>query len=529
MPPSTTWPELQPLAARIAVGELDGDPAIDAIVDAIVERELAAARGAADEVSVRREAIAAVRSDRVLMAMLRPVAAPAMEPMAAPERAAAPRRGATVPTPAPAPRAPTERKVRVAGLPSAPGDFGAEPDESASYLRTQRTRRGTALAGIAGGVVIGAAAWWLFIRETPCEHFARQACLELASPCSVGEVETHLDAKGIDDAKCIAVREAAQTASNEASPSKRNKAYERAVIDGLGFDPRTGEVPAAAPAEGERAPATPVTLARGLPLLRTLVADEAFVYLGTDDAVLKLRSIGGQFETIAPARMPHDIAPTADFVYWRAQEADGSWTLWVDRKRGEYPPQALVVAPAKPVVSRCVLGLCAFVDGTDGAVWTVAQDGTPPKKLTGAQAPAPDELWLDDKEIAWVIPGAQGSIAAIPVAGGTPRVVAGAEADPSELLGDADALYWIAQGALRRVARAGGDVASLLPSGATALALDSTQIYVAQGPAGTLAVLPKAGGAATTLVSGQAGMGRITVDGSAVYWERGGELLRLPK
>ena len=31
-----SWPELQPLAARIAVGELDGDEALDAIVDAIV-------------------------------------------------------------------------------------------------------------------------------------------------------------------------------------------------------------------------------------------------------------------------------------------------------------------------------------------------------------------------------------------------------------------------------------------------------------------------------------------------------------
>jgi hypothetical protein len=423
--------------------------------------------------------------------------------------------------------APAADKVRVAGRGSAVDAL--EPDESATYLRTQRTRRGTAIAGIAGGVVIGAAAWWLFIRETPCERFARQACLELASPCSVGDVENNLESKGIDDAKCDAVREAAQIASNDSTPSKRNRAYEKAVIDGLGFDPRTGEAPVAAPAEGEKAPATPVTLARGLPQLRNLVADEAYVYLGTDDAVLKLRSIGGQFETIAPARMPHDIVPTADFIYWRAQEPDGSWALWVDRKRGDYPPQQMNVAPAKPVVSRCILGLCAFVDATDGAVWTVAQDGTPAKKLSGPQTPAPGELWLDEREVAWAIPGAQGMVAAIAVEGGAPRVLAGAEADPRELLGDADALYWVAQGAVRRIARAGGDVATLLPSGGTALAVDSTRLFVGQGPSGTIVALPREGGTPTTLVSGQAGLGRITTDGGALFWERGGELLRLPK
>ncbi|HWB73553.1 MAG TPA: hypothetical protein VG755_01335 [Nannocystaceae bacterium] len=532
MSPSSPWPELQPLAARIAVGELDGDQAIDAIVAAIVAREAAAAKGGADEVALRREAIAAVRGDRVLMAMLRPVAAPAMEriPARAPAvervaasaagRAAAHGRATREPTPA-------AEKVRIPGRPA--GVDAIEPDESATYLRTQRTRRGTAIAGIAGGVVIGAAAWWLFIRETPCERFARQACLELAAPCSVGEVESHFDAKGIDDAKCDAVREAAQTASNESTPSKRGKAYEKAVIDGLGFDPRTGETPAAAPAEGEKAPATPVTLARGLPQLRNLAADEAYVYLGTDDAVLKLRSIGGQFETIAPARMPHDLVPTADFIYWRAQEADGSWSLWVDRKRGDYPPQAMTVAPAKPIVSRCILGLCAFVDATDGAVWTVAQDGTPAKKLSGPQTPAPGELWLDEREVAWAIPGAQGMIAAIAVEGGTPRVLAGAEADPRELLGDADALYWVAQGAVRRIARAGGDVTTLLPAGGTVLAVDSARLYVGQGPAGTIVALPREGGTPTTLVSGQTGLGRITIDGGALFWERGGELLRLPK
>jgi hypothetical protein len=525
VPPQTSWPELQPLAARIAVGELDGDLAIQAIVEAIVVREVTAARGKVDQPAVRREAIAAVRADRVMMAMLRPVSAPPIERMpAAAQRTATAPSGRT-PAPAPAHRS-GAAKIRVA---DGPDERIPALDDGEGFARAQRARRGTALAGIAGGVVIGAAAWWLFIRETSCEHFARQACLELASPCSSGEVEALLASKGIDDARCDAVREAGQAASNAASTSKRVRAYELAVTEALGFDPRTGEAPPLPVAQGEAPPATPVTLARGLPLLRSLAADEAFVYLGTDDAVLRLRSIGGQFETIAPARIPNDIVPTIDFVYWRAQEPDGSASLWVDRKRGEYPPQPLVIAPAKPVISRCVQGLCAFVDGTDGAVWTVAQDGTPPKKLGAAQTPAPSELWLDEGEISWLVGGPQGSLVAQAIAGGAPRVLAGAEADPRELVGDADALYWVAQGAVRRIARTGGDVATLVPSGGTALALDAARLFVAQGPAGTVIALPRAGGEATTLVTGQPGIGRVAVDGSALYWERGGELLRIPK
>ncbi|HET6582861.1 MAG TPA: hypothetical protein VFG69_05425, partial [Nannocystaceae bacterium] len=81
------WPELTALAHAVAVGELDGDEAIAAIVDAIVARELAQTTRtpgapAADVAALRRSAETTVRSDRVLMAMLRPLA-----PSSAPEPA----------------------------------------------------------------------------------------------------------------------------------------------------------------------------------------------------------------------------------------------------------------------------------------------------------------------------------------------------------------------------------------------------------------------------------------------------------
>jgi hypothetical protein len=120
VPVPSAWPELQPLAQRIAVGELDGDDAIAAIVDAIVAREVGAGAPAAVAAAVRREAAAAVQADRVLVAMLRPVLPTALAQTVTQGVAQAPGRArAPTPTPAPTRRA---SKVRVA-----PRDHSSRP------------------------------------------------------------------------------------------------------------------------------------------------------------------------------------------------------------------------------------------------------------------------------------------------------------------------------------------------------------------------------------------------------------------
>lgn len=525
MPTPSPWPELQPLAARIAVGELDGDAAIAAIVDAIVRRELnepgtpASARGA-----LHTEATQAVAADRVLMAMLRPVA-----PMRALESVLGPPpRAAAEPTPRPKAR---RGAVRVAESPAdaSVDDFGPAPElDAATYERGASGRRMTAIAGVAMGVVAGGLIWWFLLRETPCDMFARQVCLELSEPCSAGEVQQHLRAKAIDDAACTAAQAAGEAASGTAGPSKRGRAYETAIIAALGFDPRTGEPPVAA-AVTERAPVEPTMLARKLPSLPSLVADEAYLYVSSGEAVLRLRSIGGQFESIATAPAGRDVAVSTDFVYWAARGTDGNDALWIDRKRGEYEPTVLATTPAKLGATHCTQGACAYVDLTDGAVWLAAQDGSAPKKLTGAQTPAPTEVWIDDREVAFAVPGSPASLVVVAVEGGAPRVVAGAEADVKRLDGDAEGLYWLASGALRTVARAGGDVTTLVPAGITTFALDPARVFVGDAAAGTIAHVPRAGGATTPVVAGQVGLEHLVVDAAGVYWTRGGELFRLPK
>ncbi|MBL8948176.1 MAG: hypothetical protein JNK45_33690 [Myxococcales bacterium] len=216
-------------------------------------------------------------------------------------------------------------------------------------------------------------------------------------------------------------------------------------------------------------------------------------------------------------------------VSWAARGTDGNDSLWIDRKRGEYEPTVLATTPAKLGATHCTQGACAYVDLTDGAVWLAAQDGSAPKKLTGAQTPAPTEVWIDDREVAFAVPGSPASLVVVAVEGGAPRVVAGAEADVKRLGGDAEGLYWLASGALRTVARAGGDVTTLVPAGITTFALDPARVFVGDAAAGTIAHVPRAGGATTPVVAGQVGLEHLVVDAAGVYWTRGGELFRLPK
>lgn len=520
------WPELQPLAARVAVGELDGEEAIAEIVEAIVRRETAL--GGRSSASLRAAAATAVAEDRVLMAMLRP-AAPMRELFDEP---ASRGKGAG--------RSPSN--VRLAPEPDDGGlelddDIDDEPSPRARGRQSRASSRHEAPeragarrihpgVGVAIGAVAGGAIWWFLIRQTPCETFAHQVCLELSEPCSSGEVEGHLEKKAIAGATCESARAAADEAAAKAPSNLRARAYRDALIAALGFDPRTGEAPTAA-AAADKAPVEPVMLARKLPSLPSLEIDEAYLWVSSGEAVLRLRSIGGTFEPIATAPAAREVSVTTDFVYWVARGADGIDAIYVDRKRGEYEPTLLATTPAKLGAVSCTLGSCAYVDLTDGAVWVASQDGTAPRKLVAGQMPAPTEVWIDEREVAWGVAGV--GVVAIDVGGGAARVIAGAEAEVKALDGDGDAWFWIAAGALRSVARTGGDVATLVPSGAAAFAFDKSNVFAGDPTSGAINRVPRAGGAATALVGGQVGLEHVVVDAAAVYWTRAGELFRLPK
>jgi hypothetical protein len=541
---SATWPELPSLAHAVAVGELDGEEAIAAIVDAIVSRELAQGSrtpGAppTDVAGLRRNADITVRGDRVLMAMLRPLApsAPA-EPM--PTQAS--RRTVTRAEPeAPAPARPEKRRessrresVRVRRDPDV-GDLEVPSERELAdafppddFAGKQRMRRLVGISAIVLGGVGGIALWSIFLRDTPCDVLARQVCLEIPGGCNISEITGHLADKGLDDARCDAVREAGNAAVQAVAGGRRGNTYERAIIEALGFDPRTGKAPVAE-VTGEKKAPEPLVITSGVAGPTSFAVDDAYAYFTTAQGVVgRVRNVGSTIEPLAQATAPSDLVPTADFVYWRANGADGKGVLWVDRKRGEYEPQILAVGTSQVGAAKCMQGECAFVDAIDGAITVVAQNDTPPRKLTGAQTPAPHELCIAEGEIVWAVPGAPAAIASVPTAGGPVRLLAGNEAQPRHLRLDEAHVYWIADGGLRRVPRAGGDVQTVVARPIVAFALDGARVVVADA-AGTIGAVASTGGEPQMLASGQAGSTWVAVDGAAIYWTVGDTIVRLPK
>lgn len=536
------WPELTALAHAVAVGELDGDEAIAAIVDAIVARELAQATRtpggpAADVAALRRSAETTVRSDRVLMAMLRPLA-----PSASPEPARPPARGPTVRVRRPEHRSGPEGREDISepesdDLELSSRPFGAEMPSSRAladaypnddFAARQRMRRVIAGAAIVLGGVAGVALWAMFLRETPCERLARQVCLELTGGCSISELQDHIEAKALDAAQCDGVREAANTATAGVDGAKRGKVFERAIIEGLGFDPRTGKPPVAEAAPEKRAP-EPLVIASGVTGATSFAVDEAFAFWTMGQGtVARVRNVGGTAEAIAQTVGASDLVPAADFVYWRAQGPDGSGALWVDRKRGTYEPQTIPVGTSKVGAAHCMQGECVFVDTVDGAISAVVQDGTAPRKLTGPQQPAAHEVRITESEVFWAVPGTPAAIASAPLAGGASRLLAGNEAQPRHLRVDESHVYWIAEGGLRRVPRAGGDVETVVARPIVGFALDGARAVISDA-GGTIAAVATTGGEPQMLANGQTGASWVAVDGAAIYWIAADSVVRLPK
>ncbi|HET6584102.1 MAG TPA: hypothetical protein VFG69_11650, partial [Nannocystaceae bacterium] len=350
----------------------------------------------------------------------------------------------------------------------------------------------------------------------------------LPGGCSFTELRGYIEAKGIDGATCDAVREGGNKATAGVDAAKRGKAYERAIVDGLGFDPRTGQPPVAEAGPEKRAP-EPLVIATGVAGATSFAVDEAFAYwTSAQGLVAKVRNVGGTAETIAQAVAPSDLVVAADFLYWRAQGPDGSGVLWVDRKRGEYEPQTIAVGTSKVGAAHCMQGECAFVDTVDGAISAVVQDGTAPRKLTGPQQPAAHEVRITDSEVFWAVPGTPAAIASAPLAGGASRLLAGNEAQPHHLRVDESHVYWIADGGLRRVPRAGGDVETVVARPIVGFALDGARAVISDG-AGTIAAVAATGGEPQMLATGQAGASWVGVDGAAIYWTTADAIVRLPK
>lgn len=113
-------------------------------------------------------------------------------------------------------------------------------------------------------------------------------------------------------------------------------------------------------------------------------------------------------------------------------------------------------------------------------------------------------------------------------------VVAGAQDWPSDIVADADAIYWTqaGRGLIMKLGR-GETAPVVLATGVHAwrLALDDERLYATDNAGDRVFALPKRGGPVTLLASGWDGPASVAVDATHVYFttEYGGELVRVAK
>ncbi len=195
-----------------------------------------------------------------------------------------------------------------------------------------------------------------------------------------------------------------------------------------------------------------------------------------------------------------------------------------------------------------------------GTVKKVAKEGGTPIVIASGQV-SPTSIAIDANDVYWTNSGtsscssvtgactsnADGTIMSVPLAGGTPTVVAGGQRTPVSIAVDAVNAYFVDEGtgvynspdtdgSVMKVPIGGGTPTALATglSYPGALAIDATSVYwTVLNPdlTGTLMKVAIAGGAVTTLATGwwgweiQTGDGTIpqliAADGTSVYWVTG--------
>lgn len=327
------------------------------------------------------------------------------------------------------------------------------------------------------------------------------------------------------------------------------------------------------PASEPEIAATPVALVDNAQTPYALAVESDFVYFADQDggAILRVPASGGDAVALVSDLLePADIAVSGGFVYFT--ELGPPWMGSVRRVASEggpprtlagerYHPFGLVVdavdaengaAPLCPDLvgaRRCALRLRATAQ-LDGAVyWTNFGSGDRgtiegisvagyPVALASGQSPRLG-LALHEGFLYWTN-YLEGTIAKMPIEGGTPVVLASGQDRP--WLGLAVSLgyvYWTnsssgeGTGSVARVGLDGGDVEQIannqgLPAG---IAVDDEFVYWTDSINDAVWRATLDGSEAIVLAADQLGAWDIVVTNDAVYWtnRRGGTVMRLQK
>jgi hypothetical protein len=242
----------------------------------------------------------------------------------------------------------------------------------------------------------------------------------------------------------------------------------------------------------------------------------------------------GRCQPFAIAQSPHpwDILADATHFYW---------TDWF----GSVHRAPVSGGPIEPIAENLGMALAITQDakaiywttqGSSEAVMTFPKAGGNATILTslpklGGIALSGSTLYFTQGNDwgAW-----DGTVNSLPVAGGTPTVLASGLDSPSSVATDGARLYWNAYwtGDIMSIPIDGSEEPTVHANGGSELGgpvVDATNIYWCSPKAGTIWVIPKNGTQAKELVSGQPYPQALVMHDQTLFWANGdsGEILSL--
>ncbi|MGH1346535.1 MAG: hypothetical protein ACRBN8_33525 [Nannocystales bacterium] len=569
---SPSIPGMDVLIADVAAGRLRGTEAFDEIVACIAAHETPAQATDEERQLVVEQTVRAVSQDRALCELL-----------FAPPQSAGPK---------PAPAVMVKPKLQPVEVLEADEDpfSGEEEDDDDAFFeddgddgddlvaplpltdeeidaeleaieREREARQGGGFespqrrgqlvgALVLGAVVVGGGSLWFMTRPDTCDKLVKRICLEgKTKSCETVEFGKALAAKDVGEDKCVSVMAALNTAVEGKKKSEKTAAFDRALVEALGFDPRGDDAPKIAEPK-PTGPPPPTLVIEGQLGIADVFIDHAHVYWTSSQppGVFRARNIGGAIEPFGAHADAIDVTPTKDFLYWVVRGPTGG-QIWVDKLRGAHAPTTIPLEGFSPTRAAFLGGEFAFIDGTTGAVMMASVDGGLPRVLVPGRpvidpkarkpktppppgpAAFPTELQGDATHVFVLSPAPVSTVWAVPRDGqAPPRALATGQTQPRTLTLDATHVYWVeaGAGAITRVPKTGG-VPELLATGqagAAGLATDTASVYWTNEPAGTVHSVPKAGGEVTTVASSLSNPSFVAVDSVAVFYESGGTIFR---
>jgi hypothetical protein len=271
----------------------------------------------------------------------------------------------------------------------------------------------------------------------------------------------------------------------------------------------------------------PVALASGENAAQ-LAIDATNVYWTNyqDGLVRKIAIGGGSPQTIASGQAgPTTIAVDTTSVYWTDHATTDIGSVMKVPLGGGTP---VVLASNQQMPYGIAVDTTNVYWAAYETLMAVPLGGGTPATLVTAQQPI-YAFTIDSTELYW---SSYGTLSKVALTGGTPVSLAAVQT-AAGIAVDATSLYWTdAYGnAVTKAPLAGGATTSLATGqdGPSAIAVDSTNVYWIDYSGGTVMKVAKAGGAPVILAIGQSAPGNIAVDAVNVYWTGGGNVMMTPK